>query len=279
MTEAHQLPPDVDVDRPSPARIYDYMLGGYHSRPVDREAAAKLKDVVPEFHEIAWANRGFHQRAARWIADQGVSQFLDLGSGLPTVGNTHEVVREVQPTARVVYVDLDPAVAALGHALDGDDGATLIHADLRDPDALLAQPALARLIDFSEPVGLIMTGVMHFVADGSDPWGLVRRYLRPLAAGSYLALSHATADGVPPVAVQRWQDVYTDAPVQLHLRDRASVQRFFAGLRLEPPYVRTPRPRRRTWACGAARTRRWPTATGRAGGIAGSAGAGEAAAR
>jgi hypothetical protein len=240
MTEAPQLPPGVDLRGPSPAGIYDYMLGGCHSHPVDREAAAKLQDVVPEFSEIAWANRGFHQRAARWIADQGVSQFLDLGSGFPTVGNTHEVVREAQPTARVVYVDMDPAVAALGHALDGDDGATLIQGDLRDPDALLAEPELARLIDFTEPVGLIMTGVMHFVAAGSDPWRLVRRYVRPLAPGSYLALSHATADGIPPLAVQRWQDVYTDAPVQLHLRDRASVQRFFTGLRLERPYPGAP---------------------------------------
>jgi S-adenosyl methyltransferase len=240
MTGAAQLPPDVDLGGPSPARIYDYMLGGCHSLPVDRDAAAKLKDVVPEFHEIAWANRGFHQRAARWIADQGVGQFLDLGAGLPTVGNTHEVVREIQPAARVVYVDMDPAVAQFGYALGGDDGATLIQADLRDPDALLAQPALARLIDFSEPVGLIMTGVIHFVADGSDPWGLIRRYLRPLAPGSYLALSHATADGMPPLAVQRWQEVYTDAPVQLHLRDRGSVQQFFTGLRLESPYEGAP---------------------------------------
>jgi hypothetical protein len=242
MTELPRWPSgvDLDVDGPSPARIYDYMLGGCHSRPVDQEAAAKLKDVVPEFHEIAWANRGFHQRAARWIADQDVRQFLDLGSGLPTIGNTHEVVREAQPTARVVYVDMDPAVAAFGRALDGDDGATLIQADLRDPDALLAEPELGRLIDFTEPVGLIMTGVMHFVADGSDPWGLVRRYLKPLAPGSYLALSHATADTMPPIAVQRWEDVYTDAPVQLHLRDRASVQRFFTGLHLEPPYQNAP---------------------------------------
>ena len=242
MTELPRWPSgvDLDVDGPSPARIYDYMLGGCHSRPVDQEAAAKLKDVVPEFHEIAWANRGFHQRAARWIADQDVRQFLDLGSGLPTIGNTHEVVREAQPTARVVYVDMDPAVAAFGRALDGDDGATLIQADLRDPDALLAEPELARLIDFTEPVGLIMTGVMHFVADGSDPWGLVRRYLKPLAPGSYLALSHATADGMPPIAVQRWEDVYSGAPVQLHLRDRASVQRFFTGLHLEPPYQNAP---------------------------------------
>ncbi len=122
MTEVPQLPAVVDLAGPSPARIYDYMLGGCHSLPADREAAAVLKDAVPEFHEIAWANRGFHQRAARWIADQGVRQFLDIGAGLPTVGNTHEVVRELRPTARVVYVDMDPAVAELGYALDGDAG-------------------------------------------------------------------------------------------------------------------------------------------------------------
>ena len=240
MTQVPQLQAVVDVGGPSPARIYDYMLGGCHSRPADREAAAKLKDAVPEFQEIAWANRGFHQRAARWIAEQDVAQFLDIGCGMPTVGNTHEVVREILPTARVVYVDMDPVVAELGYALDGDDDATLIQADLRDPHALLAHPELVRLIDFSQPVGLIMTGVMHFVADGSDPWGLVHQYLAPLAAGSYLALSHATADGVPPFAVQRWEDVYVDAPVQLHLRNRASVRRFFAGLRLEPPYEDAP---------------------------------------
>ena len=240
MTEVPQLPPDVDLSRPSPARIYDYMLGGWHNYPVDREAAAKLQDVVPEFQEIAWANRGFHQRAARWIADHGVGQFLDIGCGMPTVGNTHEVVREAQPTARVVYVDMDPTVAGFGYALDGDDGATFIQADLRDPGALLSVPELVQLIDFGQPVGLIMTGVMHFVADGSDPWALVRQYLSPLAAGSYLALSHATADGVPPLAVQRWQEVYTDAPVQLHLRDRASVRHFFTGLCLEPPFEDAP---------------------------------------
>jgi hypothetical protein len=233
-----QLPPEVDLARPSAARIYDYMLGGSNNLPVDREAAAKLQDVVPEFHEIAWANRGFHQRAARWIASQGIGQFIDLGSGLPTVGNTHEVVREMLPTARVVYVDMDPLVAACAAALDGDDAAAFIQADLRDPAPLLDHPGLRRLIDFSQPVGLVMTAVLHFVADGSDPRGLVGRYLDPLAPGSYLALSHATPERIPPIAVQRWQDVYTDAPVQLHLRSRAAIRRFFTGLDLVPPYDR-----------------------------------------
>ncbi|HUY51515.1 MAG TPA: SAM-dependent methyltransferase [Streptosporangiaceae bacterium] len=240
MTDVPQPTPEVDTSRPSAARIYDFMLGGCNNYPADREAAAKLKDVVPEFHEIAWANRGFHQRAARWIADRGIGQFIDLGSGLPTVGNTHEVVREVLPTARVAYVDSDPTVAAHARALQGDDNAVFVQADLRDPAPLLENPALLALIDFAEPVGLLMTAVLHFVADGSDPWGLVQTYLRPLAAGSYLALSHATSDGVPPIAVQRWQEVYADAPVQLHLRSRASVRRFFTGLEMVPPYDGAP---------------------------------------
>jgi SAM-dependent methyltransferase len=236
MSEVSPLPPDVDPDRPSAARIYDFMLGGGHNFPADREAAAKVMAVLPEFHEIAWAARGFHQRAARWIAEQGIDQFLDIGSGLPTVGNTHEVVRQLRPGARVVYVDLDPMVAAQGNALLGDPSATLIQADLRDPDALLAHPGVLALIDFSQPVGLLMTAVMHFVADGSDPWGLVHRYVRALVPGSYLALSHATSDGVPPVAVQRWQDVYADAPVEFNLRSKESIRRFFTGLDLVPPY-------------------------------------------
>jgi hypothetical protein len=236
MTDVPRLPPAIDTTRPSAARIYDFMLGGNNNYPVDRDAAAKLMDVAPEFHEIAWVNRGFHQRAARWIADQGIGQFLDIGSGLPTVGNTHEVVREVLPTARVAYVDMDPLVAARASALHGDLDIAFIQADLRDPGPLLENPALRTLIDFAKPVGLIMTAVMHFVADAADPRQLMRSYLRPLAPGSYLALSHATSDGIPPIAVQRWQEVYTDAPVQLHLRDKESVRRFFAGLQMVPPY-------------------------------------------
>src|SRR3981081_245024 len=127
MADVPRLPSAIDTSRPSAARIYDFMLGGSSNYPVDRDAAAKLMDVTPEFHEIAWANRGFHQRAARWIADQGIGQFLDLGSGLPTVGNTHEVVREVLPTARVAYVDMDPLVAAGTSALAGGGDATVIN--------------------------------------------------------------------------------------------------------------------------------------------------------
>ena len=236
MTEVPLVLPDVDTSRPSAARIYDFMLGGCHNFPVDREAAAKVIDVVPEFTEIAWANRGFHQRAARWIADQGIGQFLDIGCGLFTVGNTHEVVREVRPDARVVYVDLDPMVAQQSTVLRGDPDATFIRADLRDPAPLITDPRLAELVDFARPVGLVLTAVMHFVADGSGPGRLLRAYLDQLAPGSFVALSHATSDGVPPIAVQRWEDVYAEAAVQFHPRSRSAIARLFDGLDLVPPF-------------------------------------------
>src|SRR5262244_3364522 len=152
MTQAPQAPAGVDSARPSPARIYDYLLGGTNNFESDRMAAERLKERIPEIVDAAWANRGFHQRAARWIAEQGVRQFIDIGSGLPTVGNTHEVVRRVAPDARVVYVDSDPMVLAYGKVLLGDDeNATVILADVRDPDAVLGHADLRGLIDFTQP--------------------------------------------------------------------------------------------------------------------------------
>src|SRR5439155_17166264 len=157
--------------RPTPARIYDYMLQGTNYFQVDRFAAEQILKAAPEIRDAAWSNRGFHQRAAKWIAQQGVRQFVDIGSGLPTVGNTHEVVQKVVPGARVVYVDSDPMVAEQGGRLLADDQSTLvICADLREPDAILGHPGLKDLIDFSQPAGLLLTAVMMFVSDAWDPW-------------------------------------------------------------------------------------------------------------
>jgi hypothetical protein len=230
------VPEGVDPAIPSPARIYDYMLGGVFNFQSDRKVADRAMAAVPELREIILANRGFHGRAARWIAGQGVRQFIDIGSGLPTVGNTHEVVRAVVPGARVAYVDIDPMVAACADVLLDSTAVAVIVADVRDPDRLLNDPGLRSLIDFAEPAGLLMTGLLHFVADGSDPWGLVRRYCAELAPGSYLALSHATHDNVPPRSVEAGREEYANASEQFYFHSRPEIARFFDGLELVRPY-------------------------------------------
>jgi O-methyltransferase involved in polyketide biosynthesis len=238
MTEAEQAPSGVDTATPTPARLYDYYLGGTNNFAVDREAAEALRASLPELMDAAWANRGFHQRAASWMAaEHGIRQFIDLGSGLPTQGNTHEAVSQVTPAARVVYVDHDPMVLAHARALlSGTNSTTVIQADLRDPAVVLSHPALRALIDCSQPAGLLMTAVLHFVADESDPRGLVAQYTSQLAPGSYVALSHATADRLPPQAVQAMYDTYSRATEKIHLRSKADFERLFGGLELVAPF-------------------------------------------
>src|SRR6266849_2476751 len=149
MAETQQDPTGIDASKPSVARIYDCLLGGENNFAVDQAATELMKSMAPELVDAAFANRGFHQRAAKWIAERGVRQFIDIGSGLPTVGNTHEVVRKVQPDARVVYVDNDPMVRLYGsHLLGADDRAAIVLADLRDPESVLGSDAVRGLIDF-----------------------------------------------------------------------------------------------------------------------------------
>jgi hypothetical protein len=235
------VPPGVDPTVPSPARLYDYYLGGNHNFPADRAAAKRIITAMPDLPDAAWANRSFHQRAARWLAEQGIRQFLDLGSGLPTVGNTHEIVQKVAPDARVVYVDIDPMVALISaDVLGGSATATVVTADLRDPATVLGDRDLRALIHDGEPTGLLMTAVMHFVAPGSDPWGLVAQYLAALAPGSYLVLSHITADRLPPRAVEEGLDVYSRATENIYVRSRDEVQWFFELLDMVSPYDGAP---------------------------------------
>ena len=236
MSDADVVPEGVDPTQLSPARLYDYLLGGTRNYEVDRQAAEQMRRGMPELADAAWANRGFHGRAAVWMAaSQGIGQFLDLGSGLPTQNNTHQAVRRVAPDARVVYVDVDPIVAAHGAPLLAADGSTtLITADLRDPDAILEHPELRRLIDFSQPVGVLMTAVLQFIADGSDPWSLVKRYMAATATGSYLALSHVTHDRLPPQITEVALEVYQRTPSNIYARSRDEVARFFDGLELVP---------------------------------------------
>lgn len=233
-----EAPAGVDTETPSPARLYDYYLGGMHNFPVDREAAEKIRSVLPELEDAAWVNRGFLGRAARWMAaEQGIRQFIDVGAGLPTQNNTHEVVHKVVPDARVVYVDNDPEVAAYARPLLRDvPTCAVITGDLRDPDGVLGHPETRRLIDFGEPVGLLIVAVVHFVADESDPWRIAARYRDALAPGSYLALSHGTADNQPPRPVQAIRDAYANAKKNVYFRTKSEVARLFDGWDLVPPY-------------------------------------------
>jgi hypothetical protein len=242
MTESELIPAGVDTTRPSPARMYDYMLGGTHNFQVDRDATEEFRKQLPDLEDAAWANRGFHGRAARWMAiEEGISQFIDIGSGLPTQSNTHEVLHAINPAgarAKVVYVDNDPMVQVLARELLTDDGTTaVIQADLRDPGAVLGNQEMRRLIDFSRPVGFLMTAVLQFVGDDSDPWGIVGQYVRAVAPGSCLALSHITGDKVPPRSIATGVQIYTRATESAYPRTRAEIERFFDGLELVPPFA------------------------------------------
>ena len=239
MAETEQVPAGVDPTRPSPARMYDYMLGGTRNLQVDRDATERFLAHYPDLLDAASANRGFLRRAARLMAQtHGIRQFIDIGSGLPTQNNTHETVHQVAPAARVVYVDLDPMVLIYARELLTDDGTTaVVQADLRDPDTVLADLDVRRLIDFSQPVGLLMTAVLQFVADASDPWALVARYMQAVVPGSYLALSHITGDKLSARSVQTGVQVYQAATESAHPRTKAEIARFFAGLELVPPYA------------------------------------------
>jgi hypothetical protein len=237
MHQAPEVPPGVDTSVPTAARIYDYMLRGNNYFEADYQACQKLLKAVPYAPDVAAANRGFHQRSAKWIAEQGISQFIDIGSGLPTVGNTHEVVQKVIPAAHIVYVDKDPMVALHSEKiLDHTGTVAVICADLREPDTILQHPDLRKIIDFDQPVGLCMTAVLQFVADADDPWTLLARYVDMLAAGSYLSLSHLTDDYKPPAAAEGFRAVFDSATDHMYFRSEAKVARFFQGLELVSPY-------------------------------------------
>jgi len=237
MAETQQDPADIDASKPSVARIYDCLLGGENNFAVDQAAAELMKSRAPELVDAAFANRGFHQRAAKWIAEQGVRQFIDLGSGLPTVGNTHEVVRKVHPDAHVVYVDNDPIVQLHGsRLLAGDDAAAVLLADMREPDAVLGSEAVGRLIDFREPAAILMTAVLHFVSDEDDPAGIVARYVAPLASGSFISLSHTTGDHKPPKAVEAMKEAGRRSAGGTYLRTRDQVRQIVGPVDLVSPY-------------------------------------------
>jgi SAM-dependent methyltransferase len=230
------VPPGVDTKRANVARVYDYWLGGTHNFLPDQDLGRAMAAVEPNRRAIARANRAFIGRAVRFLTESGIHQFLDIGSGIPTQRNVHEVAQEADPAARVAYVDVDPVAIAHSKALlSGNQNAAIIGADLRDPAKILAHDATRRLIDLGQPTGLLLVVVLHFIADADDPWRLVATLRDALAPGSYLVLGHATYEGKPAVAHATEKVYNRSVATELHLRSRAEILRFFDGFDLVDP--------------------------------------------
>ncbi|MFF8726543.1 SAM-dependent methyltransferase [Streptomyces sp. NPDC015171] len=237
-------PRSIDIEVPSVSRIYDYYLGGSYNFEVDREAARKAMEFMPGLPKIMQANRAFMRRAVRFAAGEGITQFLDIGSGIPTFGSVHETAASAAPGARVVYVDHDPVAVAHSEAvLAGTADTDVIAADLRKPQEILASPRLERLIDLNRPVALLLVAILHFVEDADDPYGAVAELSKALAPGSLLVLTHASYEGIP-VPAERAEgavDVYKDIRNPLIMRSREEIARFFEGYDMvEPGLVQMP---------------------------------------
>jgi SAM-dependent methyltransferase len=231
-------PDGVDIDRPSAARIYDFLLGGSHNFAIDRQAAKQSLALIPDLAIHAQANRAFLYRAVRYLVDAGVRQFLDIGSGVPTVGNVHEVAQRVDPESRVVYVDIDPVAVAHSRAiLDGNDRAAVIQEDLRRPDAVLDHPDVQAMFDFDRPIGLLLVAILHAMPDDAHPYRTVAKLCDRLAPGSHLAISHGTTEGIGDEVAEQFRELSVRIGYPLSLRSRAGVARFFDGLELVEPGV------------------------------------------
>ncbi|MEU4894844.1 SAM-dependent methyltransferase [Streptomyces sp. NPDC044780] len=233
MTENGFRAEQIDTSRPHPARIYDYLLGGKNNYEVDRDAGDRLIDAAPEVRLGVQANRAFLRRAVRYVVGSGVRQLLDIGTGLPSSPHVHEIAQEVASDVRVAYVDNDPIVNTYANVLLRGSALTNIAlADLRDPQGIVDHPEVRRVIDFGEPVAVLLVAVVHFLTEAEQPERVVATLRDALPAGSFLVLSHATGDFADRRAAQA---VYDKATAPLNLRSRAEVERFFDGFALVEP--------------------------------------------
>jgi len=230
--------PEVDPDRPSPARIYDFWLGGSQNFEADREAGQRAAATIPGLPAAARANRAFLRDIVEHLAtERGITQFLDLGSGVPTVGNVHEIAQAANPETTVVYIDIDPIAVAHARALLADNPAAhAALADLREPEAVLTHPLVRDNIDWSKPVAVLMFAVLHFIPDGDQAADIVRAFTTPCAPGSFLAISHGAPD---PEALQAQQVVARDyaarTGVPFTARGADQIEPWLTGLEIQPP--------------------------------------------
>jgi SAM-dependent methyltransferase len=224
------------MKRANVARVYDYWLGGSHNFLADQDLGRAIAAVDPNVRAIARAGRAFIGRSVRFLGEAGIRQFLDIGSGIPTEGNVHEVAQRADPGARVAYVDVDPVAIAHSKAiLAGNEHTAIVDADLREPEKILTHDATRRLIDFTQPVGLLLVAVLHFISDADDPSRIVATMRDALAPGSYLVLGHATDEGRPSVAHAAEKVYNRSVSTDMHIRSRAEILRFFDGFDLVDP--------------------------------------------
>ncbi|MFF6996444.1 SAM-dependent methyltransferase [Streptomyces sp. NPDC008313] len=236
MTEPEAVERGADPDKASVARIYDAALGGEHNFAIDREALAAVTAIDPQVRTLARANRAFLGRAVQHLVRAGVRQFIDLGSGIPTQGNVHEVARTAAPGSRVVYVDNDPVAVAHSSSLLADNpDAAIVGADIRRPADVLGSPQVRRLIDFDRPVALLMITILHFITPQENPAGLVATFRDALPGGSWLALSHATDEDRPDTAAAVSQLYRSKATSPVTPRSREEITGFFDGFELQEP--------------------------------------------
>lgn len=234
MTDEYQ--PNLEITKPSAARMYDYALGGYHNYAIDRQAFEQVLAINPDVVLIARANRAFLRRAVTFLLDQGIDQFLDIGSGIPTVGNVHEIVQAVHPEAPVVYVDIDPlAVAHSNLVLKGNPRACAIQADVRRPEHIIQHPDVLRLLDFARPIGLLLVTVLHYMLDDATASAATRYLYHSLIPGSYVAISHVTNEGTAGVQAEQIRQVMAQSTNPTGVRSRAQIQQLLDGLDLVPP--------------------------------------------
>jgi hypothetical protein len=241
MAKGEQGPPDVDIHTPNMARMYDYALGGKDNFTSDREAVKTLFRLAPENAYVPKANRQFLGKSARFAAEHGITQFIDLGAGLPSQGSTHEVARQVQPGAHVVYVDSDPVVLSHARALlaGNDEGIAVIDEDIRDTGKILEHPRTQRLIDFSRPVAVLFVAVLHGIPDTDDPARIVADFAARMAPGSLVILSHLTREGHPAGIVAKKEAVWAQSATPMAYRSREEILRLFGGLELVEPGLTT----------------------------------------
>jgi hypothetical protein len=229
------IPPDIDTDQPSPARMYDYALGGKDNFEVDRAAVESVGQILPEFRKVALANRGFLVRAVETLTRSGIDQFIDLGTGIPTSPNVHEIAQAMRPNSRVVYVDNDPMVMAHNRALRSRrPGVLTLLRDVRQPKTVMEDPEVRAHLDFDRPIGLLFVAILHFVRRDLGVQ-VVNQFRRALPAGSYVAISTACADGMDRTLINRLEQVYSKSPAPMVLRTTDQVEQLFEGLDLIKP--------------------------------------------